>query len=413
MTTPQQAMLMASGPGLFCIQENFAAGLGNYALRSGTFAPFSIVATPYGSGIQVLGTASYNISSIGADLPLGSIRRMRFYFQLTLTGNDDNGYIWIGNASQPTALLFYPRREQFFESLGRAVFYSVITGASNPIGAAALALNTWYFCEILASNVNSTCTVTRVSDGVVIGTATHAGNHSSIKAEKLYFGRDGTFPCGTSQYAGLEICSAGAGITTAAPISGNALTLTQGTFASVTQSGHTPSFAQKGARLTLNDISGPLDRVGSSVTSVKLSGGRLQLVQGTVAKQGFQDPTRWSGTLTPRFLADATGKRLTLETNGSLSSPSFAPGVNWAEPVQTGLGSYFEAKFEYEDVLYNACSLPNNVFGSLSSAQWIESGGFGSAVKITIRPGVLHPNYGLPGYESIIYYQPEFIPRGS
>lgn len=171
-----------------------------YTLVSGNFALFTVVSTPYGSGLSMAAQNSPTSAIIRTALLKGAFTTYSGYFFLSARNADDSGVWQLGDAAASNAALIFPCREAAFDPLRRAHVGG--TGASVPVSAAALVLNEWYRFVV---TVGVSCQLTRISTGVTETTAIPGVVFGpSIATTSFRIDQDG-LTCPTI-FANLHVC---------------------------------------------------------------------------------------------------------------------------------------------------------------------------------------------------------------
>jgi Putative phage tail protein len=179
---------------------------------SGGFAVVNVPYGPYGLGMQIPSrnndpeTVSDRIQRT-MRRTFASVRALRFKFIVDALNSDDApGMYWqLAGVEQ---IGFVPRREAAFDALRRPLL--TLAGSANYLGAAALAVATWYELQLDISSLSgqSQARIVRVSDAVVVASHTYAGTVATFGIDEVMFENGdtlfGSVTSGTT-YADLRV----------------------------------------------------------------------------------------------------------------------------------------------------------------------------------------------------------------
>jgi hypothetical protein len=310
-------------------------------------------------------------------------------------------YYGIRSTNQSLIRLFWPTAIP----LGTLVHFNI---QRNGAGVWSCALNgvpgTTYQVSPLGAIINYGSVITgSYTNAVNIGTTTNpvwVGNNFSgqylagqFKALRMTVGvarRAGAFTP-----PALLPCPVNSSKRASRFMQGLRLTLSQGIPTAVSVSNNAPTLGLSGMRLTLNDTAYLFNAAKSA-----LMGMRLRLFAGSVRLYGFQEPVRSYFTIAlPRLSGGGTSEVCQILPTGELWNLTLGETLgSWGTPYQANLGDFFDIKLSVNGSVTVNC--PTNTFISLNQSPIISVGGVGGRVRVTVRPGVQHPNYGLAGFDS-------------
>lgn len=190
-----------------CFVEQFVLGLVPYTVISGDGTIFSIVGTPYGSGMRIASQSSGVVAKLSRFASSIQARTYSFKFSIEATANDDAGIIFVQSAGS-TIMQFNPRREGAFDALRRPNL--ILQGESIYLGAGGeiTTSGAWFQLDltIIAGAGNTTVVVTRLSDTVVVISQNMVSAHTTSLMDSLLFLADIPTSTTPDTYADIHIC---------------------------------------------------------------------------------------------------------------------------------------------------------------------------------------------------------------
>ena len=187
-----------------CLTDTFVGGIGQYALLSGSLAPFSNPSSP--TALRTTATAAAdNVSRIARPVSTRLLSEATVRFRLRSIGNDDACLIALyQGASLKIAL--NPMREAFYDGSKAPHVYIGVT--DYPVGAGALSVGVTYEMTLTMPPVgNTVCVVTNLDTGAIVQT-TSLGMQAQPIIDSLVFYVDEASPgklCETDFFY-LHIC---------------------------------------------------------------------------------------------------------------------------------------------------------------------------------------------------------------
>jgi hypothetical protein len=169
---------------------------------------FTVAEGTYGEELDCASQTSGTFAEIRR--PTNSISATSFSgkFQVVSDNEDDSAGVMYVLSSGAFAMTFNPRREQTFDSLRRA-WVSLDTETIELGAGGEITLGNWFQMDIaiVAGAGNSTCTITRLSDGVVVINQAFVNAHSANLIDTLAFYNDSgeTATCPT-KWADIHSC---------------------------------------------------------------------------------------------------------------------------------------------------------------------------------------------------------------
>lgn len=207
-----------SGDTVGGFEEDFVSSVGDigavYTATSGDFGDFTVAPVSIGGyGLSGLSRTSVGIAdTIQRPAVATAVSLVEFNFHIGSEDGDDALEIIILDGIAVKVNL-NPRREAAFDALQRP-YLNIMNEGAEPIYSTALPTGVWYKMSIVvAEGAGMThATMTRVSDGAVLGTRTLVGNYMPFNMTTLVFNIDATngiSASSTATYAHIECTGIG------------------------------------------------------------------------------------------------------------------------------------------------------------------------------------------------------------
>jgi hypothetical protein len=187
-----------------CIHEKFRS-LSSYSLISGDAGQFTVVTTPYGYGVHLVGLNTTAQTYLRKTVTPRRVSSITFKSLVVSSASDDSIPVVLNNgATQVIAII--ARRASSGDATRRALVAT--PSESNFVSTAALTLGTWYEFTFTFSAVAgaTNCTIKRLSDNVVIDSTNFSLAHPPITYDSIEFNADVSSSPSPSTISDLDVC---------------------------------------------------------------------------------------------------------------------------------------------------------------------------------------------------------------